>query len=262
MLADHRLPPLTLILGLFALVTFLEIPMGILIDRISPILGVFLNETVIIGLLPIAGIELAGYSIAPLLRFERPSRRTLLVALCITIGAGVLLTYGQRLSHELIPIPEFIVRRHHDIVRVAFWEELYVKLAILGLIAPVCEEVLFRGFLQTSLARHTTKTTAILITAVLFTLAHSTTFQPHLYLILGLMLSWIYAMTGSLRIVIACHALHNIWTLINQVRGWRLPLMDPIGRVDLLLIGSSAMIVIAGMLWLWRKQKMGKTEKT
>lgn len=79
--------------------------------------------------------------------------------------------------------------------------------------APLVEELLFRGFLQTSLTHHLPVWAAIIISSLPFALVHG---QP--YAIPGLMslsiaFGYLYHRTGSLRTNIMLHMANNAFTL-------------------------------------------------
>ena len=77
------------------------------------------------------------------------------------------------------------------------------------------EEIAFRGYLQSRIARSYNPTLAVLIVAILFALSHpvSDVIHPLLYLataiLVGILFGTIFARTGSLWIGIALHALWN-----------------------------------------------------
>ena len=96
-------------------------------------------------------------------------------------------------------------------------------LAIFGaaVMAPISEEFLFRGILQTALRRALPprrsmyhRWFAIVMTAAIFGMMHSSTpqFIPALVL-LGVIFGYLYERTGSLIVVIAIHMLFNIKSL-------------------------------------------------
>ncbi|MFH1830270.1 MAG: type II CAAX endopeptidase family protein [Pseudomonadota bacterium] len=253
--SSRKVPPLKLVLVIFVLVALLQFFSGYLIVSISPVLGILVNETIVMLTLPIAIIILAGFTPFPLLKMQRPDRKQMIVAVCVILGLAVFLTYLKAASNELVPIPKVFIERHTQAIAIYSWHDFFLKLALLGLLAPVCEEIFFRGILQGSLEKRIGSGRAIIVTAILFSLIHSTSFHPHLLLILGLMLSWLYSITGTLRVPILCHAISNCWVLVNQIRGVRIPLTSPPGSQDVLLAGSAAIMVVAGITWLYLRSK-------
>jgi uncharacterized protein len=84
--------------------------------------------------------------------------------------------------------------------------------AVLGLGAPLSEELLFRGFLLGALARSNLGFWgAALISTMAWTALHAGYSAVGLAEVfaIGLLLSWILWRTGSLRVTIFCHALYN-----------------------------------------------------
>lgn len=77
------------------------------------------------------------------------------------------------------------------------------------LIAPVLEEMLFRGIILRSFLRQYAKWTAILMSAVLFGLAHMNLYQFIVGLMLGMYLGWLYERTRSLLPCIGLHVVYN-----------------------------------------------------
>lgn len=85
-----------------------------------------------------------------------------------------------------------------------------------GLVAPLFEELLFRGLLLTWLRKVTRSTElAIVISGLAFGVIH----MPQWHLVpalslLGIVLGYLYARTGSLTLVILFHAIFNLRTLV------------------------------------------------
>ena len=105
-----------------------------------------------------------------------------------------------------------------------FGEHWVLALLVVGIGAPLSEELLFRGFLLSSLARSRIGFwPGALITTGLWTALHagySTAGIAEVFLI-GMFFSWLLWRTGSLRVPIFCHALYN--SLIVLVL-WYVPL--------------------------------------
>jgi membrane protease YdiL (CAAX protease family) len=89
------------------------------------------------------------------------------------IGAGVVLEIALTLL--VYPLVYLTDNQRQDVVD-ELTKSRGVKLALIalvaGLIAPVCEELLFRGLLLRALRRRTTPVAAVAISALVFALAH------------------------------------------------------------------------------------------
>lgn len=82
-------------------------------------------------------------------------------------------------------------------------------------VAPFVEEILFRGFLYPALNRYTGVYPAIIITSVLFTLAHYTQLKDDflfivIIFVLSFIITYIRAKTGSTWLAIIMHYVYNL----------------------------------------------------
>ncbi|KAI8109759.1 hypothetical protein M9434_001038 [Picochlorum sp. BPE23] len=86
---------------------------------------------------------------------------------------------------------------------------------VLGVVAPVWEEVIFRGFLLPSLAELFSPIVGICLTALVFSLVHFTTegFLP--LMILGIIFGASYCATANLFPAIMLHSLWNVCLLVQ-----------------------------------------------
>jgi len=81
-------------------------------------------------------------------------------------------------------------------------------------IAPICEELFFRGFLLTGLRAVTSAPWAIIISGVVFAVAHGDLGSTPLLLVLGLLLGWLRVSTKSIWPGIILHTTNNAFTAI------------------------------------------------
>lgn len=86
-------------------------------------------------------------------------------------------------------------------------------------LAPVCEEVLFRGYIYGATKRFTDRFFACVFSSLLFGLVHYNINALLPLLFLAVLLTIAYEMTGSLWAPISIHALFNASTLINLEMG-------------------------------------------
>jgi membrane protease YdiL (CAAX protease family) len=82
-------------------------------------------------------------------------------------------------------------------------------------VAPIAEELLFRGFLQPALGRWMGRWSAILLSAAFFAAAHMDLYAMATLLILGLALAYVYDRTRSIAAPIALHMAFNGITLLS-----------------------------------------------
>ena len=93
-------------------------------------------------------------------------------------------------------------------------------LGVLGLavLAPLLEEVLFRGAIQGALMRFFDRPwPAIIVAALVFGIIHWNPVQTVYATLFGIVLGWIYYRTGSLLSVIVGHVLNNSFAVMTTI---------------------------------------------
>lgn len=92
---------------------------------------------------------------------------------------------------------------------------IIICLVFFGIIvAPILEEILFRGFLQSALKNTFGSRYALVISASLFAAVHMDLFAFLQIFILGILLGYLYEKTQTLAASIIVHILHNSLTLV------------------------------------------------
>jgi hypothetical protein len=86
---------------------------------------------------------------------------------------------------------------------------VWLAAPLIVLLAPIAEELLFRGVMLRGMLRRYPERTAILASAVIFALAHGSLVRFPIILSIGVGLGWLYARSGSLWLPIAAHMLNN-----------------------------------------------------
>jgi len=128
---------------------------------------------------------------------------------------------------EMMPELPNIVEQEFDMILRDRWGYFAV-----GLLAPVCEELVFRGAILRALLSWTPRHwVAIAISALLFMLIHGNPAQmPHAFLI-GLLLGWLYYRTDSIVPGVVYHWVNNsiAYVLYNLYPNPDLRLVDILG---------------------------------
>jgi len=88
-----------------------------------------------------------------------------------------------------------------------------IKVIVIGALAGVCEEILFRGPIQCSMLRRIPAWAAILFTALLFAGMHLDVHGFPLRTLLGMLLGWIVWRTGSIYPAMLAHGLYDTSSL-------------------------------------------------
>lgn len=131
----------------------------------------------------------------------------------ITIAAGVFLFASYRIFTLLDQVaPGLDLEQEQEIVFTAASNtpELVLSAVALIVIAPVVEEIIFRGILLPVFIKRFGMIAAAVITSLLFGLVH---LQLNVFIVtfvLGLLLAWLYYRTLSLWPAIILHSLKNL----------------------------------------------------
>lgn len=83
------------------------------------------------------------------------------------------------------------------------------------LLAPLLEEMLFRGVILRAFLHQYPRHTAIAASALFFGVAHLNVYQFALAFLLGLLLGWLFERSRSLLPCIALHACYNSWVVFE-----------------------------------------------
>lgn len=91
-----------------------------------------------------------------------------------------------------------------------------LMILVVGVIGPICEELMFRGIVFHRLKDWVKPQAAIVISALLFGIYHGNVVQFFYATCMGVMLAIIYDKTGTLWISIVAHIAANLWSLFGS----------------------------------------------
>lgn len=176
-----------------------------------------------------------------------PVRTSLYVPMLVTLlGTGVVISELNNLLEYYWPAPDWL----RDMFS-GNGLELFVLVVIM---APVMEELLFRGLFLKGFLTHTGKTKAIIWSAVLFGFAHLNPWQFMVAFIAGLLFGWWYAETKSLLPGMIGHAFHNGFPFVLAAINLQIPGYTIAGEFQPLWFNILGLVfAIAGMIWTRRK---------
>lgn len=170
------------------------------------LLFVFVQDLIVLGVAWLFGI--AKYQARPeqigLRGYSVPVGCTLSVLLLIT-SYIVRLVYGIIVNILGVRLQPQEILMQLDLRGVGF----ILAFVVVAIVAPVAEEVFFRGFLYGGLRKRIGVAGAIVASTIFFTALHLSAglFIP--IFVLGLFLAWLYEYTGSLYPGMFLHAANN-----------------------------------------------------
>lgn len=137
-------------------------------------------------------------------------------AFLLPFGAAFCFSVFSSTLQEIIPLPKFLTGEMTDSVG----NSVIAYIAAIYIIAPITEELVFRGLIMTRLRAAMGAFSAVFISALLFGLIHLMTGSiitgVHA-LIGGLIFGLAYEKTGSLFAAIAAHLAGNLGGLISEL---------------------------------------------
>ena len=181
----------------------------------------------------------------------------LIWAVIAALGMIIPMTWLQENMPEL---PNWI-EDQQEMLLGNYWGYLAI-----GLLAPLAEEIVFRGailrsLLEKPLTTHHSPLTAIIISALLFALVHMNPAQMPYAFIAGLLLGWMYWRTGSILPGMAYHWANNsvAYILYHAYPNQDMKLIDLFKGSELhvyLAVFFSLLILLPALyqLHLWMKR--------
>lgn len=146
----------------------------------------------------------------PFRKLARRDGRAILIGIAalfvIRIGTGIILVLTDQTKHVQAGFEHFdVTSKTPGIMSIS------VALAVFSLviIAPIVEEIVFRGLLFGALAARLGVVASALITALLFGAAHGDLVLFPSLVAIGFIAALAYAATGNLWVAIALHAVNN-----------------------------------------------------
>jgi membrane protease YdiL (CAAX protease family) len=137
-------------------------------------------------------------SLLPPLVFLAPA---LMVALGLVVRLVLLLPSGNALEGWMEEFAELVAEM--------FRNQPFATFVAVVIVAPVTEEIFFRGLLLRGFLKRYSPAKAIVVSTLLFSLAHLSPAQLAATIGLGLYLGWLYHRTRNLWLPILAHAANN-----------------------------------------------------
>ncbi|MDP6170267.1 MAG: type II CAAX endopeptidase family protein [Candidatus Marinimicrobia bacterium] len=164
-----------------------------------------------------------GFMLVPLLLFLRsrkepiakrlrlrPIKASLLTStIYLSLGIIIISDELDRIINSFLPAPEYILDLNGLLQPESLMGFVLLFIAV-SIIAPLGEELLFRGFFQQVLEEHWKDVTrAVLVTALFFAMIHMNPYWFIQIYILGILLGFLAWRTGSVIPSLVLHSINN-----------------------------------------------------
>ncbi len=208
---------IALILGLVLLLNYVP---GGLLQFVNLRWGILLSQIFFIAgpvLLAIRWFYLDRRAVLPL---RSPGPTALLGAVLGIIGLNHVINYAQAWQDQYFPMPELWRNLFDALTAFEGPSDLILLLVLVGVVPGVCEEILFRGFVQAGLRKaFESDAKSVVVGALVFAGFHLNPWSFSFLLTVGLYLGFLAQRTRSLLPAMIAHALNNILSLLFSVLG-------------------------------------------
>jgi uncharacterized protein len=204
------------------------------------------------SLVLLMGAQVGRRPMSEICSLRRVGRRVVLAVIVSTGGVAILLAQANNLLQAALPPPEWAVR---FLVSLFSSQHPGASFCLVVIVAPVTEELIFRGLILRGLLQRFSPPRAILLSSILFSAVHLNPWQFPAAMFLGLMLGFWYARTRSLVPCLIGHALANGLAfgcvfLLLKVRGFN---VAELGRTQFLpawFVAIGLLLLVTGT-WLF-----------
>jgi sodium transport system permease protein len=148
-----------------------------------------------------------------------PRAAALLFAMLLAVALHPVAMVVAHAVERLYPIGEGMreqVALYQQIIDQA--PSIWAILGLMALLPAICEEIAFRGFILSGLRRIGRKWTAIVISSILFGLAHGILQQSIAATFVGVVIGYLAVQTGSLLPCVGFHLVYNSMSLLMSLR--------------------------------------------
>jgi uncharacterized protein len=207
---------------------------------------VFLGSTLLIYYL---GYIFSGLSFNQVFSFKQFNLLISPAMVIVFWGLQYFLNEANIYFEKILPPPTWFM----ELFSRLFDSDLGVWGGVLRIviIAPIVEELIFRGMIMSGFSRNYRPAFAIFFSALLFALFHLNPWQFPAAFALGLILGWIRIRTGSVLACITGHAIHNGLVFLSVLYYKELKdlsVMQP-GNIDNYLIHT--ILLLSGIVIIW-----------
>lgn len=206
-----------------AVMLCLQIPASLLITRGDIRSGLLVSQLLAIALPLVLVARWRGYDTHRLFPCAQPTWGTIGVAIVIALLLAMATDYLVALTDAVGHVPAAYETNLRRLVRVQSSTEAVEKFFLLCLLPAIVEECCFRGFCQTSLSAAYGARMGLIVTALLFAIAHANPWYLPLYFGIGLFLGALMQWRSTLWLPIVAHTVNNTWTYVTKVVDWKLP---------------------------------------
>ncbi|MDO9576897.1 MAG: ABC transporter permease subunit/CPBP intramembrane protease [Candidatus Cloacimonadales bacterium] len=194
--------------------------------------GLIKSEIFIILLPVIFILRISKTNIKSTLRLNKTNPLNFLLALVAAIPALIVVAVLGQLINLVFPISESYVEGMKNLLTASdggFWYSILV----IGVLAGICEETLFRGYIINGFKK-LGFWKSIIISGVLFGIFHLDPFRLIPASLLGMWMGYLLLQTNSIFVPMFAHFINNSLTIVITTYGDKIPVLKTLATADII----------------------------
>lgn len=237
---------------------------GVPLQKSNPPLGLAITLWGLILLPPILFMKWRKIDIRFTLRLGKFNYLAFGAALLMGLGALPWVVTMTQYSLQFLPNSAEFQKQMNDMFTQGAFNNIStpVFFFLIALSPGICEEILFRGFLQSALLKKMRPAVAIVITALLFGAYHLSIYRLLPTTVLGIMLGWICYRSGSILPAILAHAMNNGLALLLSSKSTPKALQQIAAEPTPLILGVAAVVFVGGVYLLEQTRHTPEEDRT
>lgn len=143
--------------------------------------------------------------------------RSPIAYICMILAVPALVL-GLNYLLELIGITN-VSESYKQTSELQYAAAIPVVLIVYGFIAPIAEEIIFRGVLYNRLKENNKVITSVIISALVFAVYHQNLVQGIYAFLMGCVIAWLYEVFGHFFVPVGVHIVSNVFGYLMSVTG-------------------------------------------
>lgn len=149
---------------------------------------------------------------------------------------------------------------YNEVSNQIYGGNIIVEVIVTVIMAPIVEELIFRGFAYRRIARYWNKKAALIGSALLFGIYHFNVVQCVYAFCVGLIFAFIYEIFQNIKATILAHGVANLLSVLLAETTW----FNGVYHSDLFLVASTGLTLVCmiGLVFVLGKKSEQKEEST
>jgi len=159
-------------------------------------------------------VQVRQLSFREIFHLRQTSLSILFYSALIGLGTSVVAHEMEQIVQILIPMdPEILEKVQRMLTIHSLTDGIFLIMGAV-MIASVAEEMLFRGFVQGVLEKHSNVTRGVMSTALIFAVFHLNPWGFLEYMLIGVLFGVVVWKTGSIFPAVVAHGVHNLFAVV------------------------------------------------